>query len=129
MAEIPSGMLDYKEHIRYATFSIFCCFRSLYLTDSLADLFIQLTHKMRTSSENYINKKILSEVRKVNGKFDILSSLASISIDNPTVLLKKRSILKLAGTLVNIVKEHNSRVDGTKIRCMKKNAFFVLLCE
>ena len=83
MAEIPSGMLDYKEHIRYATFSIFCYFRSLYLTDSLADLFIQLTHKMRTSAENSINKKILSEVKKINGKFDILSSLASISIDNP----------------------------------------------
>jgi hypothetical protein len=39
MAEIPSGILDYKEHIKYATFSIFCYFRSMYLTDSLADLF------------------------------------------------------------------------------------------
>ena len=110
MAEIPSGMLDYKEHIRYATFSIFCCFRSLYLTDSLADLFIQLTHKMRTSSENYINKKILSEVRKVNGKFDILSSLASISIDNPTGTIEEKIYPEVSKeTLVNIVKEHNSR--------------------
>jgi TnpA family transposase len=121
MAEIPSGMLDYKEHIRYATFSIFCYFRSLYLTDSLADLFIQLTHKMRTSAENSINKKILSEVRKVNGKFDILSSLASISIDNPTGIIEDKIYPEVSKeTLVNIVKEHNSKGKWYENQVQKK---------
>jgi TnpA family transposase len=110
MAEIPSGMLDYKEHIRYATFSIFCYFRSMYLTDSLADLFTQLTHKMRTSAENAINKKILSEVRKVDGKFDILSSLASISLAHPTGIIEAEIYPEVSKeTLGNIIKEHNSR--------------------
>jgi hypothetical protein len=121
MAEIPSGMLDYKEHIRYATFSIFCYFRSLYLTDSLADLFIQLTHKMRTSAENAINKKILSEVRKVNGKFDILGSLASISLTNPTGIIEEKIYPVVSKeTLGNIIKEHNTRGKWYENQVQKK---------
>jgi TnpA family transposase len=121
MAEIPSGMLDYKEHIRYATFSIFCYFRALYLTDSLADLFIQLTHKMRTSAENAINKKILSEVRKVNGKFDILGSLASISLTHPTGIIEEKIYPVVSKeTLGNIIKEHNSRGKWYENQVQKK---------
>lgn len=121
MAEIPSGLLDYKEHIKYATFSIFCYFRSMYLTDSLADLFTQLTHKMRTAAENSINKKILSEVRKVNGKFDILSSLASISIDNPAGIIEEKIYPTVSKeTLVNIVKEHNSKGKWYENQVQKK---------
>lgn len=121
MAEIPSSMLDYKEHIRYATFSIFCYFRSLYLTDSLADLFSQLTHKMRTSAENVINKKILSEVKKINGKFDILSSLASVSIDNPTGIIEEKIYSEVSKeTLVNIVKEHHSKGKWYENQVQKK---------
>lgn len=64
------------------------------MLDSLADLLLQLIHKMQTSAENYINKKIITDVKHVNGKFDILFSLAKTSITNPNGIIKKLFILK-----------------------------------
>ena len=110
MAELPGSMLDYKETIRYSIFAIFCYHRSQVLLDQSADLFTKLTHKMRTSAENAINKTILSEVRRVDGKFDILCKLASISFDNPEGIIKEK-IYPAVGkeTLGDIVKDINSK--------------------
>lgn len=110
MAELPGSMLDYKETVRYSIFAIFCYHRAQVLIDQLADLFIKLTHKLRTSAENAINKTILSEVKRVNGKFDILCKLASISLANPEGIIQEK-IYPAVGeeTLGNIVKDINSR--------------------
>jgi TnpA family transposase len=83
MAERPSGMREHKPHVRYATFSIFCYFRSQLLIDSLADLFMKLTHQLQTKSESFVDKKILSEVKCVDGKFDILYKLSVSASENP----------------------------------------------
>lgn len=110
MAELPGSMLDYKESVRYAIFAIFCYHRSQILTDQLTDLLMKLIHSMRTSAENAINKTILSEVRRVNGKFDILCTLASISFENPEGIIQEK-IYPTVGkeTLSDIVKDINSR--------------------
>src|SRR3989338_403039 len=60
MAERPSGMREHKPHVRYATFSIFFYFRSQLFMDSLADMFMKLTHQLQTKSESFVDKKILS---------------------------------------------------------------------
>lgn len=83
MAERPSGMREHKEYSRYATFSIFCYFRSQLCMDSLADLFMKLTHQLQTKSESFVDKKILSEVKCVDGKFDILYKLSVSASENP----------------------------------------------
>lgn len=89
MAERPSGMREHKPHIRYATFSIFCYFRSQLLIDSLADLFMKLTHQLQTKSESFVDKKILSEVKCVDGKFDILYKLSVSASENPTGVIQE----------------------------------------
>jgi TnpA family transposase len=88
-AEPPSSILTHEPKTRYASFSLFCYFRSQILIDNLADLFIQLVHKMKASAESFVNKKIITEVRHVNGKFDILYSLASTSISHPDGIIKE----------------------------------------
>lgn len=106
MAERHSSMSEYKEHIRHALFSIFCYFRSQYLTDSLADLFMKLTHALQTKAENFINNKILSEVKCVNGKFDILYKLSSSALANPTGIIQEKIYPEVdKETLNNLVKE------------------------
>lgn len=89
LAEPPGNILEHKPKTRYALFALFCYFRLKLLLDSLADLLLQLIHKMQTSAENYINKKIIADVKHVNGKFDILFSLAKTSIANPNGIIKK----------------------------------------
>ena len=110
MAEPPSSIKERKPRIRYAMFSLFCYLRSQLLTDGLADLLIQLIHQMRTSAENFIDKKILSEVKRVNGKFDILCSLATISLLNPTGIIQEKIYPQVKQeTLSDLVKDLNSR--------------------
>lgn len=88
-AEPPSSIWQHNAQARCATFSLFCYFRSQILIDGLADLLVQLIHKMKTSAETFVNKKIIAEVKHVNGKFDILYSLASTSILHPDGVIKE----------------------------------------
>src|SRR3990167_8074348 len=106
MAERPSGMREHKSHIRYATFSIFCYFRSQLLIDSLADLFMKLAHQLQTKSESFVDKKILSEVKCVDGKFDILYKLSVSASENPTGVIQEIIYPQVEQeTLKNLAKE------------------------
>ncbi|PIZ05248.1 MAG: Tn3 family transposase [Gammaproteobacteria bacterium CG_4_10_14_0_8_um_filter_38_16] len=110
LTEHPLNIRRHEPPIRYGIFSLFCYLRSQLLTDGLADLLIQLIHKIRTSAENSVDKKILSEVKRVNGKFDILCSLSMISIENPTGIIQEEIYPTVPKeTLCDIVKEHNSK--------------------
>ena len=106
----PLNIRRHNPNIRYGIFSLFCYFRSQLLTDSLADLLMQLIHKIRTSSENFVDKKILSEVKRVNGKFDILCLLSMISIEKPSGIIQEEIYPTVPKeTLSEIIKEHNSK--------------------
>jgi len=110
LTEHPSNISRHNSSIRYAIFSLFCYLRSQLLTDSLTDLLVQLTHKIRTSAENAVDKKILSEIKRVNGKFDILCSLAMISLANPTGIIQEKIYPEVGEeTLSDLVKDHNAR--------------------
>ena len=87
-AAVPSDIKEHKPKTLYASMAIFCHFRSELLTDDLVETLIQLIHKIRTSAEISINKNILSEVKCVNGKFDILYKLAATSAENPTGVIE-----------------------------------------
>lgn len=110
IAELPGSMLKHRASMRYAIFSLFCHLRSQILTDSLADLLMQLTHKMQTSSEKFVNKQILSDVKRVNGKFDILYQLSLTSLSNPTGVIQETIYPEVGEeTLDNLVNELNSK--------------------
>lgn len=110
MALAPSNIREYIPNNRYAMMSIFCYIRSQILTDNLADLLILLIHRMRTSSEISVNKQIISEVKCINGKFDILHSLADITASNPEGVIQNKVYPKVSQeTLHNLVKELESR--------------------
>jgi len=121
MAELPGSMREHKALIRYATFSIFCYFRSQILTDSLADLLMQLIHKMQNTSEKFIDNKILSEVKRVGGKFDILYQLSFIALSNPTGIIQETIYPEIGQeTLSNLVKELKYKGQWYKNQVHKK---------
>jgi TnpA family transposase len=66
----------------------FCYVRSEILTDNLVDLFLQLIHKMKVSSESHVIKKIVSEIKRVDGKFDILHVLAETLAAKPKGIIQ-----------------------------------------
>ncbi|EKD45552.1 MAG: hypothetical protein ACD_69C00237G0002, partial [uncultured bacterium] len=96
LASSPSNIEEYIAENRYAMMAIFCYVRSQLLTDNLADLFLQLIHKVKTSASKYIDKTILSDVKKVNGKFDILHKLADTSAKYPSGVIKEQIYPKVS---------------------------------
>ena len=106
MAASPGSILEFVPHARLACMACFFHMRSQLLTDSAADLLIRLIHNMKTSAESHVNKKVLSDVKKVNGKFDILCTMANTAIDNPKGVIEETIYTKVSQeTLQNIVNE------------------------
>lgn len=87
-ASIPSDIKKQSTKSLYACASIFCHFRSELLTDDLVETLLRLIHKIRTSAEISTNKEILSEVKCINGKFDILYTLADIAVEHSTGIIQ-----------------------------------------
>lgn len=79
----PSNILEFSPVAKYATMAIFCYIRLQLILDSLADTLIKLIKRIRSSSEKYVDNYIVKEVKRVDGKFDILEKLASLSVNNP----------------------------------------------
>ena len=110
LTEHPYNIRRHDPAIRYALFSLFCYSRSRLLTDGLSDLLLKLIHKIRTSAESFVDKKILSEVKRVDGKFDILCSLAMIALNHPDGIIQETIYPEVGKEkLGDIVKEHNSK--------------------
>ncbi|MEO8963235.1 MAG: Tn3 family transposase [Gammaproteobacteria bacterium] len=129
MAELPSNINDHEPEIRYATMAAFCYIRSQLITDDLADMLIQLIHKMKTTSESSLTKQILAEVKCVNGKFDILYTLSSTAAAKPGGVIQQEiypkvsqeTLQDLATELHNKGKWYQTKVK-TKMRSLYSHA-------
>ena len=110
LAALPSNIEEYVAENRYAMMASFCYIRRQLITDNLGDLLLHLIHKVKTSAEKYVDKKILSEVKKVEGKFDILYTLADTSAENPTGIIQEQIYPKVSQTkLRDLAKELRSK--------------------
>jgi TnpA family transposase len=90
MAFAPSNILDFASTIKYATMAIFCLVRLELLLDSLTDTMIKLIKKMRTGAEKHVDRYVLAEVKRVDGKFDILEKLAVLNAKNPKGIIEEK---------------------------------------
>lgn len=88
MAYSPSHIKELDEYAKYAMVTIFCHIRSELLVDSLGDLFAKLVRKIEKGSENYIDKTLRKEIKRVEGKFDILYLLADTALNYPDGVIK-----------------------------------------
>lgn len=88
LGEFASHIEEYKTENRYGMMAAFCYIRSQLLTDNLAELLIQLVNRIKRSSETHVVKKAIAEIKRVDGKFDILYTLASTSANNPDGVIK-----------------------------------------
>lgn len=86
-----AGLIKRRSKKDYcAMTALFLHYRSQNMLDSLSDMTVQLIHSLRKKSETYINKTVLKEVKHINGKFDILYRLASISTQYPQGIIQDK---------------------------------------
>lgn len=106
MSERPSEIRDHPDSMKYATLSMFCYVRNQEIIDNLIDLLIQVIHKIGKKSEDKVNKKMITELKKVDGKKSILLDLAKVAVANPDGIIKEvvYPVVKQE-TLQEIIKE------------------------
>jgi len=110
MALSPSNISEFSIKTKYATMAIFCYIRSQLMLDSLADAFIKLIHRMRTNAESHVDGTILKEVKRVNGKFDILEKLAVTTAHNPKAIIEDTVYPEVSKeTLLELIEDLSQR--------------------
>ncbi len=87
----------------------FCWLRSQEITDSLVEILIQIVHRLGVKAERKVNKELIQEFKRVNGKNAILFRMAEASLEYPEETVKD-VIYPLVSqqTLQNLVKEFKS---------------------
>jgi TnpA family transposase len=96
LAAFPGNIREFVAETRYPMMAIFCYVRTQRITDYLVDLLIKLIDKIKTSAEKSVDRKILLDVRRVDGKFDILGVLAEISATSPLGVIEKEIYPKVS---------------------------------
>lgn len=98
--------------IRYSLLAAFCHQRKQEITDTLIELLISIIHKIGSRAEHRVNKEVIKEVKRVQGKNKLLYDVAAASLDNPDGKIKD-IIYPIVGeqTLQEIIQEF--KANGT----------------
>jgi len=83
LLEKPAQISTHTDECKYAMMAAFCYLREQTILDSLADLLIQITHKIVTKAEKRVVKELLQDLRQVTGKTGLLYRVAVAAIEHP----------------------------------------------
>jgi hypothetical protein len=105
----------HPKHMRYTMLSAFFWFRRREITDNLIELLIQIIHRISVRAERKVDKELLNDFRRVNGKTNLLFQMADAALNNPDGIVKEVlfPVVK-ENTLKALVKEFKNT--GSKYR-------------
>ena len=108
-AEAPSHLRAHSAPVRTLLVAALCRVRGEEITDSLADLLVQLVHKIGARAERRVEKELLADLRRVTGKTGVLFRLAEAAVEHPDGVVRE-VLFPVVGeqTLRDLVKEYKS---------------------
>ncbi len=107
--------------VRATLVSAFCLVRLREITDTLADLLIQLVHKIGVRAKKKADKALFDDFKRVAGKAGILYHMAEASLEHPDDRVCD-VVWPAAGgeqNLRDIVREQRRRARSTGRRCIR----------
>jgi DNA-binding cell septation regulator SpoVG len=112
--------------VRYTLLSCFFWLRRAEITDGLIELLIQIIHRINVRAERRVNKELLHNLRKINGKNNILFHMAEQALLNPDGVI--RDVLYpivSEETLKDLVKEfkHTGPAYKEKVRTIIRSSY------
>jgi TnpA family transposase len=111
--EEPYELRRHSPHLRTALLAVFCHLRGRELTDRLADLLIELVHRIGARAEQRAAAELLEDLKRVRGKAGLLFRLAEATLQHPEGVVKE-VIFPVVGeqTLRDLVKEWQATGSG-----------------
>ncbi len=108
-AEPPRELRRHPAAIRHTLVAAFCWQRSQEITDSLVELLIQIIHRIGINAERRVDKELIDDFKRVNGKSHLLFRIAEASLEHPLELVKDVVYPVVSQkTLQDVVKEYKS---------------------
>jgi Transposase and inactivated derivatives, TnpA family len=105
----------HPEAKRYTLLAIFFWLRSREITDNLIELLIQIIHRIGVRAERKVEKELLNDFKRVNGKTNILFKVAEVAVKNPDGIISDVIFpIVSENTLKALVKEFKGT--GTQYR-------------
>jgi TnpA family transposase len=108
-AEPPSALRAHPAAIRTTLLAALCWVRSQEITDNLADLLIQVVHRIGQRAEHKVEREILSDLKRVTGKTTLLFQIAEAAANHPDATVKAAIYPVVSErTLQDLVKEYKA---------------------
>lgn len=79
----------HPEHVRYTILAAFFWLRCREITDNLVELLIQIIHRISVRAERKVEKELINDFRKVNGKTNILFQMTDAALNNPDGVIRQ----------------------------------------
>jgi len=100
----------HPEYIRHALLAIFFELRRSEIIDDTIELFIKAVKGIKNNAEEYVNKNIIGEMKKIRGKDKLLFKVVSASRKNPDKTVKK-VVFPIIGKdrMDQIIREHEHK--------------------
>lgn len=108
-AETPRELRRHPTKIRYTLVAAFCWQRNQEITDSLVELLIQIIYRIYVNAERRVDKQLIEEFKRVDGKPRLLFEIAQASLERPEEPVKDVVYPVVSPkTLQAVVKEYKS---------------------
>lgn len=79
----------HPEPVRYTLLSSFFWLRCREITDNLIELLIQIIHRISVRAERKVDRELIKDFKKVNGKTNILFQMADAAVNNPDGIVRQ----------------------------------------
>jgi len=126
MKMYPSDFAAAPDPIRITLLAALCHVRKAEMIDGLAELLIQLVHKISVRAERKVESEINSEFRRVRGKNGILVKLATAALELPEEIVRE-AIYPVVGTrtLAGIITEAKAdeKSFSTRVRTKLRGSY------
>jgi TnpA family transposase len=84
-----SEIRRHPPQVRYSLLAAFCIVRTEEITNTLVELLIAVIHKMGSRAKHIVNKEVIRDIKRVQGKNKLLYEVASASLANPDASVRK----------------------------------------
>jgi len=107
--EKPSELRAHPKEVRAALMAALLWSRGREITDSLVELLLQLVHRIGARAERRVERELLADLKRVNGKTSILFRMAEAAVGRPEGTVREVLFPVVGeGTLKDLVKESKS---------------------
>jgi len=117
--ETASEMRAHSNVIRYALMASYLYVRAMEVTDDITRMAIDLIHRLDTRSEKQIHREFLADLKRVDGKMQILSRVAEAVVEQPDGIVREVIFSQVKEeTFHDLVTEF--RASGPELRLLRQ---------